>query len=377
MLSYSLAKAQDVAPVAPPSPDITAEIQKNVDQHLLAGAVAAATTKEKLLSLTAVGYENLESKKPMATNSLFWIASISKPLTATAFMMLVEEGKVSVDDPVSKYLPEFDHPMFIAPPKGSTAPIPAPHPILIRNLLSHTSGLGFRSPAEAKGLDSIPIDQAVASYAKEQLRFDPGTQFFYSNEGLNTIARLIEVISGEPYEKFMDERLFQPLGMTDTTFWPNEEQLGRLVTTYGQVDTNGVKSLVEKPWPATFTFPLSDHQKRFPFAAGGLFSTATDLAKFGRMILKGGTLDGKKYLSPETIAEMTTDQTGIQKKYGFAWFIFPDHFEHRGVSNTFLGIYPKDGIAAVFLANQNGAFPWSMFYDFEKIAAKEAKTGQP
>ena len=159
----------------------------------------------------------------MRTDALFWIASQSKPITASALMMLVDEGKVKLDDPVEKYLPEFrdqwltverdqEH-MLLKKPK---------HPITVRNILSHTSGLPFASALEKPTLDGLPLRVAVGSYAMTPLLFEPDEKYQYSNAGINTAGRIIEVVSGMPYEDFLDKRLFEPLGMKDTTFWPNE-----------------------------------------------------------------------------------------------------------------------------------------------------------
>ena len=172
----------------------------------------------------------------MASDDLFWIASTTKPMTATALMMLVDEGKVSVEDPVEKYLPEFkgQRVLPMRPEPGAEIPsgidaskppvVPANHPILIREILSHTSGLRFKSSAQPGALDLLPLAEAVRSFAAEPLIFQPGTGYSYSNEGLNTAARIIEVVSGMSYEQFMQQRLFFPLGMKDTTFWPTPEQ---------------------------------------------------------------------------------------------------------------------------------------------------------
>jgi CubicO group peptidase (beta-lactamase class C family) len=338
--------------------------------------VAVAASRDKILSITPVGYEDLAAQKPMEANSLFWIASITKPVTAVAVMMLVEQDKIGLDDPVSKYLPEFQN-MMVAPPPGSTQPVPAQSPLLVRQLLDHTSGLGFSTGIEKPALDDLPLAQAVQSYAKAQLRFQPGTAEFYSNEGFNTAGRLIEIVSGEPYEKFLDERIFQPLGMTDATFWPSDEQLTRLAKTYAPVTMNGLATLVEKPFTHQLTYPLNNRQNRYPFPAGGLFATAPDIARFGQMLARGGTFDGKYYLSPATIAEMSQDQTGaLARRVGLGFEdIAPGRYGKSGASNTHLTIYPGPGLVAVFCPQQNGPLPGSMRADFEKQALREMPPG--
>ena len=169
----------------------------------------------------------------MKTDALFWIASMSKPMTATALMMLVDEGKVKLDDPVEKYLPEFKGQWMIAEQDKDHMLLKRPkHPITVRNIRRHTSGLRPTSVMETPTLDLLPLRDAVRSYAMTPLQFDPGSQYQYSNAGINTAGRIIEVVSGMPYEEFMQKRLFDPLGMKDTTFWPTEEQVKRLAKSY-------------------------------------------------------------------------------------------------------------------------------------------------
>ena len=143
-------------------------------------------------------------------------------MTATALMMLVDEGKVNVDDPVEKYLPEFKGQWVKAEQDTDHMLLKRPvHPITVKNVLSHTSGLPFSSPLEQPTLDLLPLAARVRSYAMLPLEFEPDSKYQYSNAGINTAGRIIEVVSGMPYEQFMEQRLFQPLGMKDTTFWPS------------------------------------------------------------------------------------------------------------------------------------------------------------
>ena len=186
-------------------------------------------SKDKVLSLEAVGCADVAAKRPMQTDCLFWIASQSKPITAAALMMLVDEGKVKVDDPVEKYLPEFKGQMVVAEQDKDHVLLKKPkHPILVRNVLSHTSGLPFATAIENPTLDLYPLATRVRSYAMLPLGFEPDSKYQYSNAGINTAGRIIEVVSGMPYEKFLDKRLFEPLGMKDTTFWLSPEQIKRL-----------------------------------------------------------------------------------------------------------------------------------------------------
>lgn len=371
LIGVSLAAGAQTAAVSGEkanSDPIQSYLQPLVANHTIAGAVTLVADKNSILYLKSVGYGNLAAKVPMPTNAMFWIASESKPMTVTALMMLVDEGKVNLDDPVEKYLPEF-HGMMVrqeqsgskpaaqgSPDSQKAAPLfPASHPILVREILSHTSGLPFHSTAEPGALDLLPLKDAVRSYAADPLIYQPGTDFKYSNEGINTAARIIEVVSGMPYERFMQQRLFDPLGMKDTTFWPNAEQIGRLAKTY-KLDPQ-TNSLVDVPIDQ-LTYPLSDRLHRYPMPAGGLFSTAEDVSKFCRMILNGGTFNGKRYISPQSLHAMTiTENMGLGgTDYGFAWFISKNGFGHPGADKTAMNIDTATGRILVFMVQQRG--PW-------------------
>jgi CubicO group peptidase (beta-lactamase class C family) len=349
-------QAQEAAARAEPR-TIAAVLQPFVDRHELAGAVTLVAGRESVLAIDAVGFVDLEAKEPMVENALFWIASQSKPITATALMMLVDEGKVRLDEPVATYLPEFkdvwltvehgkDH-MLLKQPE---------QPITIRHILSHTSGLPFKSALEQPTLDQLPLRVAVRSYAMTPFLFAPGSRYLYSNAGINTAGRVIEVVSGMPYAEFLSTRLFDPLGMRDTTFWPSGEQLLRLAKAYKPgPDKTG---LVETPI-TQLTYPLHDRDTRYPMPAGGLFSTARDLARFCQMILNGGTFEGTRYLSESAVKEMTTRQTGkdLKESYGLGWAIGNGTFGHGGAYATNMTIDPQRGLITLWLVQQAGGFP--------------------
>jgi len=333
---------------------IDAYLQPLANNHTFAGAVALVANKDGVVYSKAVGYRDLASNAPMTTDDLFWIASTSKPMTAAALMMLVDEGKVNVDDPVEKYLPEF-HEQMVGVPAGGQTLVPANHPILVREILSHTSGLPFKSKAQPGALDTLPLKDAVRSFAAEPLKFQPFTDYSYSNEGLNTAARIIEVVSGISYEQFMQERLFDPLGMKDTTFWPTTEQIARLAKTY-KLDAQK-KDLVEGPLEQ-LTYPLDDRKHRFPMPAGGIFSTAEDVARFARMILNGGALDGKRYLSAQSLREMTSvENAGMGGgDYGFGFSVSAHGMGHGGAYKNAMDIDRETGRITIFMVQQDG--PW-------------------
>jgi CubicO group peptidase (beta-lactamase class C family) len=341
-------RAQSTAGPKPIAP----VLQSFVDNHVLAGAVILVANKDQVLDLEAVGYADVAAKKPMETDAIFWIASISKPIAATALMLLVDEGKLSVDDPVEKYLPEFQGQMVADKKDKKAAAVKPRHPITIRNLLTHTSGMSFRSDMEKPTLDIETLATRVRSYAAMPLEFEPDTKYQYSNAGINTVGRIVEVVSGMPYEAFLDQRLLQPLGMKDTTFWPSSEQLTRLAKSYrGTKD----KSDIEETPIDLLRYPLSD-RTRGPVPAGGLFSTAADMARFGQMVLNGGTFAGRRCLSEVAVKEMTRKQTGesIEHGYGFGFHTNGTHFGHFGKYGTNLAIDSVHGLLTVFMVQNAG-----------------------
>jgi CubicO group peptidase (beta-lactamase class C family) len=320
-----------------------------VDRHTLAGAVVLVADKDKILDLEAVGFADIENSTLMGTDSLFWIASMSKPITALALMLLVDEGKVNLDDPVEKYLPEFKDIVM----KGGDNQKPK-HAITVREILSHTSGLPFSTPQEQPTLDKLTLKEGTASYVKTGLNSEPGTKYAYSNAGINTAGRIIEVVSGMPYEDFLQKRLFDPLGMKDTTFWPSEAQLKRLAKPYRPgKDKKGL----EATKIGQLQYPLSD-RKRQPMPAGGLFSTAKDVARLCQMVLNGGTFEGKRYLSEAAVKEMTSRQTGkdIPTSYGLGWSVGAGSFGHGGALATSMTIDTKRGLVLVWMV-QHAGFP--------------------
>ncbi len=333
-----------------------ARLQPFVDKHELAGAVALVADKDKVRSVEAVGFADVAAGRAMKTDAMFWIASQSKAMTATAVMMLVDEGKIALDDPVEKYLPEFRGQMVVAEKDDDHELLRKPeHPITLREVLSHMSGLPFKSAVEEPTLDGLPLAAAVRSYAAAPLQTEPGTHYQYSNAGINTAARILEVVSGMKYEDFMQRRLFDPLGMKDTTFWPSAEQVSRIAKSYRPDDTR--TNLVEFPI-TQLLYPLTDRTRRFPMPAGGLFSTAQDTALFCRMLLNGGELNGRRYLSEAAFRQLTKRQTpeSVKDSYGFGLAIGPDWFGHGGAYATNMEIHPAKGLALIWMV-QHGGFP--------------------
>ncbi|HEV3236479.1 MAG TPA: serine hydrolase domain-containing protein, partial [Gemmataceae bacterium] len=332
---------------------IAAALQPFVDSHSLAGAVLLVADKDKILSLEAVGFANLAAKKPMQTDMIFWIASQSKPITAAALMMLVDEGKVKLDDPVAKYLPEFKNQWLAVEQDKDHLLLKKPkHHVTVRNILSHTSGMPFSSAMEQPTLDGLALRDAVRSYAMTPLQSEPGTKYAYSNAGINTAGRIIEVVSGLPYEEFLDKRLFEPLGMKDTTFWPDESQLKRLAKSYRP---NADKSGLEETRIGQLTYPLSS-RKRHPMPAGGLFSSAADVNRFCQLILNRGLYKSKRLLSEEAVKQMTAKQTGdaVKDNYGLGFALGGTTFGHGGAYSTNMTVDSKRGLITIFMVQHNG-----------------------
>jgi CubicO group peptidase (beta-lactamase class C family) len=339
---------------AEPPRSIASTLQPFVDDKVLAGAVTIIADKDKVLDVSTVGWADIAAKKPMTQDALFWIASMSKPITATAFMMLVDEGKVSLDDPVEKYLPEFKGQMVIAEKDAEHVLLKKPkHPITVRNILSHTSGLAFKSAVENPTLDMLPLRVAVLSYAAAPLQFEPDTKYQYANAGINTAARIIEVISGMSYEDFMQQRLFTPLGMTDTTFWPSEAQEKRIALSY---KPNEGKTDIEAVPVSQLHYPLHERIRQ-PMPAGGLYSTAADVAKFCQMLLNGGVLNGKRYISEAALKQLQTKQTGEGlNAYSLGFSLNDTAFGHGGAHATHMTIDPAKGIVMVFMVQHTGGW---------------------
>ncbi len=351
---------------------VAAALQPFVERRVLAGAVTLVASRDRVLSLEAVGFADVVARKRMTTDALFWIASQTKPMTATALMMLVDEGKVSLEDPVERYLPEFKGQMMVVERDADHLLLRKPaHPITVHEVLSHTSGLPFKSPMEEPTLDVLPLRDAVRSYALLPLQFEPGTKFNYSNAGINTVGRIIEVVSGVPYETFMEQRLFKPLGMKDTTFWPSPAQMRRLAKSY---HLNAQQTELEEVPITQLRYPLTDRTRQ-PVPAGGLFSTAQDVARFCQMILNGGVWQGQRYLTEASVRRMTSIQTGdtLKEGYGYGWSMRGTSFGQGGAYSTSMNIDPQAGLVLVLMV-QHAGFPGQDGVAIENAFTEAART---
>lgn len=337
---------------------VRAALEPYVASNWLAGAVTVVAGTNRIICSDAVGFADVAAKKPMKEDALFWIASMTKPFTAVAFMMLVDDGKVSLDEPVSKFIPQMSNLWVVAGKTNDTLTLKRQaRPITLRHLLSHTSGLPFLTPMLSDDLASQPLDQQVLSFTMNPLEFQPGEGYRYSNQGIDTVGRVIEIASGMPYERFLQKRIFEPLGMRDTTFFPTSRQVRRLAKAYGP--TADKAGLQEAALP--FMRPPFDRPGRHAEPGGGLFSTGADLARFCRMLLNKGTCGGKRLLSESALAELTKIQTGQpNQKYGLGFAVDCDGhgaFGHGGAAATNMTVYPEEGLALIWLVQVRGGYP--------------------
>ncbi len=289
VLCFLFANARAAEPAA--LGEIARRMQDLVNRKAIAGAVTLVAQHGKTVHLAAVGSADIGEGRAMKTDDLFWIASMTKPMTAVCVMILVEQGKLSADDPVEKFIPEFS-----ALRLGGAKP---PRPVTIRDLLTHTGGLG-----DANIPPKASLAERVTAYVHAPMRFAPGTRWEYCNGGFNTLGRVIEVVSGKSYDAFLRQHLLSPLGMRDTTFWPAPRRVAKSYrsSAAGLAET----SVYARP------SDISD-RSRPALAAGGLFSTASDVARFYQMILSGGSLGSRRILSSRSVAAMTSLQTGGMK----------------------------------------------------------------
>jgi len=285
-------------------------LQHFQDNNDIAGAVTLVVSPNGILGFEAFGLADIGAKRPMRQDSMFWIASMTKPITAMGVMMLVEEGKVKLDDPVEKFVPSFKG-IQVKTAQGLAAP---KRLITVRDLLTHTSGISTAAVTPAgQPIDLIPLAEMCDAYARNPLTSEPGEKWAYNNNAINVLGRIIEVAGGRPYADFIQERYFTPLGMDNSTFWPDIDDLDRMAKPYSKNKETG--ELVEAK-NTRFSLPL-DNPKRTAYPAGGLFSCGSDLAKLYQMILSGGEKDGHRYLKTATLKQMTTNQLGDMAKVSF------------------------------------------------------------
>lgn len=265
-----------------------------VDRGEIAGAVALVTDAEETLFIGAVGFGNVAGNEKMTPDAMFCIASMTKPVTAAAVLVLQDEGKLSLNDPLEKHLPEFAQLKTAGGERVS---------VTLRQCLAHTSGMSDVSLEEENRAEKL--EDLIPMILEKPTLFDPGERWEYCQSSINMAAHVVEVITGQSFPEFIQERFFEPLGMKDTSFYPTEEQAERLARCYSRTESDEWR---DDGW-SWITHDRMMDSSRYPKANAGLFSTASDYALFCRMLLKRGELDGRRYLSEQAVQEMQTVQS--------------------------------------------------------------------
>jgi CubicO group peptidase (beta-lactamase class C family) len=388
LLAGWAAPAQELSVANPESVGLSAErlarigaaVERSIDEKRIAGAVTLVARRGHIAWFKAQGMLDREAGKPMEPDALFRICSMSKPITSLAAMILYEEGRFLLDDPVSKYIPEFKNPkVLVKPPSGQPYTIPASREITIRNLMTHTSGLTYHWNGDvgqmykdanvAHGLLQYDgtIGDSVKRLAGMPLLFNPGDRFEYSL-GVDVLGYLVEVLSGKPLDEFFRTRIFEPLGMQDTYFYPPEDKVKRLATAYTWYPEKGLSRFPDAPISeGAFTY-TADYPYRGPkklFAGGaGLCSTAMDYARFCQMMLDGGKAGGARLISRKTVELMTSDRLGKigpDQAFGLGFGVdgvkaplaelgSPGQYNWGGFFYTAFVVDPKEQMITIFMA---------------------------
>jgi len=286
-------------------------MEKFIDDQQIRGAVLAIGTSDGLVYHEAIGKRTLASDDSMPKDGIFRIMSMTKPVTALGVMILVDEGKLSIDDPVEQYLPEFKGQMLITTnDKGTdTITLVKPgRPITLRDCLTHTSGISANPPSlnDLMRKRNRTLAEVTAMASQRPLDYEPGSRWRYSQTGLDALGRTIEVVSGQSYEDFLDARIFRPLGMRDTGFYLSDKQAERLAELCGRLEGKLVPaSSISGGNAADPTI-----KPKYPSPAGGLYSTAADLARLYQALLNGGAMSGTRIISQSALGKMTQIQTG-------------------------------------------------------------------
>ncbi|MDZ7692151.1 MAG: serine hydrolase domain-containing protein [Balneolaceae bacterium] len=327
---------------------LTRVIDKNIDEEKLAGSVVLIARDGEIVYLNAAGMQDREAGIPMKENTIFRIASMTKPITSVAVMMLYEEGHFLLGDPISNYIPAFENMRVLADSSNSEAEgnpptVPANKPITIRHLLSHTSGLSYwANPvigemANKKGItsglttDQNTLAEDIPKLATIPLAHHPGEDWTYGMS-MDVLGYLVEEVSGMRLDHFSQERIFDPLGMDDTQFHVSPEQESRLAAAYTEGENGGLKHIGDGPGEVrlqgigTASYPIDD-EHRFLSGGAGLTSTVPDYFRFTQMLLNGGELDDVRLLSPKSVELMTTDHVGDLRDdngFGFGFSVTRD-----------------------------------------------------
>jgi CubicO group peptidase (beta-lactamase class C family) len=394
----SAGKPEDVGLSSERLQRLTQMIERRVAAGDIAGAVTAVARKGKIAYLDAQGVMDRESKQPMTPASMFRIASMTKPVVGVAIMMLVEEGRLRLNDPVSRHIPEFRNmKVAVLQPGGgrgaAAAPaapgagpqfytVPAQREITIKDLLTHVSGLGS-GPMGNSDIEKVArkdgetLQDYIPRLGGTSLEFQPGSRWTYSpGAGFETLGRIIEVASGMPLDRFFRTRIFDPLGMKDITFWPTDAQRPRLATVYGR----SAAGLTRQQMP-------NDTMSRHVYfrGSGGLYSTAADYIPLGMMLAGGGALDGKRLLGRKTVEMLaaahvpdTLPGRPAGEGYGLSVRVVTNHaargtllsdgtFGWSGAQGTHFFVDPKEELVGVLMVQTS--IP-ELQRDFEDLVAQ-------
>jgi CubicO group peptidase (beta-lactamase class C family) len=382
--SSSGVKPEDVGLSSDRLQRITQMIARRIAAGEIAGAVTVVARKGRVAQLSAQGVMDLESRQQMTPSTMFRIASMTKPVVGVSIMMMVEEGRLHLNDPVSRYIPEFrgmkvgmaqpppvpgGAPPVPVPPSGRAAEpafytMPAQREITIKDLLTHVSGLGS-GPMGNSGIDKVArkdgetLSDYIPRLGSTVLEFQPGSRWTYSpGAGFETLGRLVEIASGVPLDQFFRTRIFDPLGMKDITFWPGDAQWKRVATVYARTPNGLAKSATPND-----TFGKGVYFR----GSGGLFSTAEDYIPLGMMLANGGELNGKRLLSRKTVEMMSAAHVPDSlpgrpagEGYGLSVRVVTNHaargtmlsdgtFGWTGAQGTHFFVDPKEQLVGVLM----------------------------
>lgn len=369
---------------------ITQMLQARIQKGEMAGASAIVARKGKVVFQTAQGVMDLESKQPVTMETMFRVASMTKPVTSVALMMMVEEGKVHLNDPISRYIPEFKG-MKVAEPTGAPSSQPGGVPpfnmtgaareITIKDLLTHVSGLasGTMSNSTVRAIarkEGEKLADYIPRLGKTTLEFEPGSRWAYSAQaGHDTLGRIVEIASGMPLDQFFAKRIFEPLGMKDISFWPSDANWPRVASLYNM--TNG--KLVKNNNPNTMS------SKVYFMGSGGLISTPGDYLPFGLMLANGGSWNGKQILGKKTVEMLsamhvpdTLPGRDAGEGYGLGVRVVTDHtklgtmlsngtYGWSGIYGTHFFVDPVEGIVGVLMVQTRDP---EVRLDFENLVAQ-------
>lgn len=342
------------APMSALQERVRAQLDLGVSDGLTVGAVMMVVQRDNVLALVAAGYSDLAAKRPMRTDAIFDIRSISKPITVFGALLLVDDGKLALEDPLAKFLPQFSHLTV----NGQSQPTIVP--ITIRQLMNHSSGIAEDRPSELENITRTfdhTLAQDVALVAQQPLDFTPGSKWTYSSSGIAVLGRVIEVISGQPFESFMEKRIFEPLVMRDSSFFTNRSKVDRIPTMYNLEGGKLVKDVMDVTRPG----------QKYPGPEFGLFSTAEDLRHFGQMLLNRGAWNGRTLISSKLVDEMHrpaglhTSVPKYQSGLGFAihteteaemsYAVTNDSYGANGASGCIIWIDPSLQLIRIYLTH--------------------------